>query len=82
MDVSTDTCNNLFLFYFARTSVATGYNLAQCIAGGTSPAIATLLADDVGVNAPGWLLTILAAIALFGLRFVAPNQASSSSIAA
>lgn len=62
----------IFLFFCFRTSVATGYNLAQCIAGGTSPAIATLLADDVGVNAPGWLLTILAVIALVGLRFVAP----------
>ena len=56
------------------TSVAIGYNVAQAIAGGSAPFMATLLVDDVGPNAPGWVLTLLAMVALLGLIVVAPNK--------
>ena len=55
------------------TSVAIGYNLAQAIVGGATPALATLLVDSLGPNSPGLLLTGLAFISLVGLRCVAPH---------
>ena len=56
------------------TSVSIGYNLAQALAGGFSPFIATLLVDEVGTAAPGILFTILAIISLIGLWGVAPRH--------
>ena len=58
------------------TSVAIGYNVAQAIAGGSTPFLATLLVDNVNPNAPGLILTALAAVGLFGLLVVAPNRES------
>lgn len=54
------------------TSVSIGYNLAQAIAGGSTPFLATILADKYGPKSPGFVLTALAVVSLFGLRFVAP----------
>jgi MHS family proline/betaine transporter-like MFS transporter len=54
------------------TSVSIGYNVAQAIAGGMSPFVATLLVDEVGVGAPGLLLLVLAIISVTGLWCVAP----------
>lgn len=56
------------------TSVAIGYNLAQALAGGSTPALATLLVDTLGPNSPGILLTGLAIVSLIGLRCVAPHS--------
>eukprot|EP00522_Entomoneis_paludosa_P003765 CAMPEP_0172474466 /NCGR_PEP_ID=MMETSP1065-20121228/69372_1 /TAXON_ID=265537 /ORGANISM="Amphiprora paludosa, Strain CCMP125" /LENGTH=550 /DNA_ID=CAMNT_0013232647 /DNA_START=67 /DNA_END=1719 /DNA_ORIENTATION=+ len=64
------------------TSVAIGYNLAQAIAGGTAPALATLLVDKVGVYSPGWMVTLLAVISLIGLRCVAPSGKAAGPIVA
>ena len=54
------------------TSVAIGYNIAQATAGGLAPMVATVLTDDVSRQAPGYILTFLAIIALAGLWVVAP----------
>lgn len=54
------------------TSVAVGYNVAQCIVGGSTPAFATWLVDTRGPESPGWIVTLLAAVALSGLWLVAP----------
>ena len=56
------------------TSVSIGYNVAQAIAGGMSPFVATLLVDKVGTGAPGLLLLALAVLSLTGLLYVAPKQ--------
>lgn len=53
------------------TSVAIGYNVAQALAGGLSPFLATFLADDIGPGAPGIMLFGLSFIALTGLWCVA-----------
>lgn len=55
------------------TSVAIGYNIAQAIAGGSTPFVATYVVDKVGARAPGWILTVAAVIALTGLLCVAPK---------
>jgi len=56
------------------TSVAIGYNVAQAIVGGSSPAVATLMVDKIGKDSPGYLLSIYAFLALIGLRCVAPKS--------
>lgn len=53
------------------TSVAVGYNLAHAIAGGSAPAIATYMAEDVAVWSPGCILSVLALVSLTGLVVVA-----------
>jgi MHS family proline/betaine transporter-like MFS transporter len=55
------------------TSAAVGYNIGMGIAGGLSPAMATYVVDRWGYKAPGFLLTVLAAISLAGLWIVAPS---------
>jgi len=60
------------------TSVSIGYNLAQAIAGGSTPFLATVLTEKAGPGSPGYILTALAAISLLGLRFVAPPPPSST----
>eukprot|EP00550_Attheya_septentrionalis_P009292 CAMPEP_0198294746 /NCGR_PEP_ID=MMETSP1449-20131203/24103_1 /TAXON_ID=420275 /ORGANISM="Attheya septentrionalis, Strain CCMP2084" /LENGTH=530 /DNA_ID=CAMNT_0043994801 /DNA_START=132 /DNA_END=1722 /DNA_ORIENTATION=- len=54
------------------TSVAIGYNIAQAMAGGISPSLATFLVDRVGVRSPGLLLSGLATLSLTGL-YLAPT---------
>jgi MHS family proline/betaine transporter-like MFS transporter len=54
------------------TSVSIGYNVAQALAGGMSPFLATLLVDEVGTSAPGILLVTLSVISVTGLLFVVP----------
>jgi len=56
------------------TSVAIGYNIAQALVGGATPAMATLLVDSLGQNSPGIILTGLAVVALIGLRCVSPHS--------
>lgn len=56
------------------TSVSVGYNMAQAIAGGMSPFVATLLVDEVGLAAPGLLLFVLAVFSLVGLWIIAPSS--------
>lgn len=60
------------------TSVAVGYNLAQALAGGITPFLATLISNDLGQRWPGWIITVVATISLVGLLFVAPKQQSKS----
>ena len=62
------------------TSVAIGYNVAQALAGGSAPALATLLVDRVGPNSPGWLMTFVASTSLTGLWCVAPLPKASESV--
>jgi MHS family proline/betaine transporter-like MFS transporter len=56
------------------TSVAIGYNLAQAIVGGATPALATVMVNTLGPNSPGFLLTGLAIISIIGLLCVAPRE--------
>ena len=46
---------------------AVGYNIAQAIIGGSSPAIATYLVDTHGQHAPGFFISVIAIFALIGL---------------
>jgi MHS family proline/betaine transporter-like MFS transporter len=55
------------------TSVAIGYNVAQAIAGGSAPSVATWMVGALGPKTPGFFLTLLAALSLVGLRCVAPS---------
>jgi len=56
------------------SSVAVGYNIAQAIAGGLSPALATVLTDKkYGVVGPGYLLSSLGFIGLVGLKLSPRN---------
>jgi MFS transporter, MHS family, proline/betaine transporter len=57
------------------TSANIGYNIAQALAGGSAPALATLAADRWGSSAPGYLYSVLAALALVGLWLVADDPA-------
>lgn len=59
------------------TSVAIGYNLAQATVGGLTPSVATIMVDSVGVNSPGWILTVLSILSLTGLWIVAPPVGAS-----
>jgi MHS family proline/betaine transporter-like MFS transporter len=56
------------------TSVAVGYNIAQAVGGGMSPAIATELVDRYGPISPGFYITFMATISLLGLLCVAPRK--------
>lgn len=56
------------------TSVAIGYNIAQALVGGATPALATLCVDNLGPYSPGILLTCFAFVSLIGLRCVAPHS--------
>jgi len=56
------------------TSVAIGYNVAQALGGGMSPAIATELVDKLGPKSPGFYVTIMASFSVMGLLFVAPRS--------
>lgn len=49
------------------TSVAVGYNIAQAIIGGSSPAIATYLVNTHGTHSPGYFISVIAIFALIGL---------------
>lgn len=55
------------------TSVAIGYNFAMAVFGGSSAAVATTLTDRYGNNAPGFLISVVAVLAMFGL-FLQPRQ--------
>ena len=55
------------------TSAAVGYNIGHACVGGLTPALATYMVDRFGYRTPGFLLTGLATIALFGLWVVAPD---------
>ena len=54
------------------TSMAIGYNVAQAIIGGLTPALATFLVDSVGPVAPAWIYTIVSCVVLVGLWVIAP----------
>jgi len=49
------------------TSASLGYDIAHATVGGFSPALATLMYDDVGMAGPGLLYPIFAALSLMGL---------------
>ena len=55
------------------TSVSIGYNVAQALAGGMSPFLATLLVDEIGIGAPGIILLVLATLSMTGLWYAAPK---------
>jgi hypothetical protein len=49
------------------TSVAVGYNIAQALVGGASPALATWLADNVALISPGFYISFIACLSVIGL---------------
>jgi hypothetical protein len=49
------------------TSVAVGYNFAQAVIGGSSPALATYLVDTYGLHAPGFMVSVIAILSVTGL---------------
>jgi len=49
------------------SSMSIGYNLAQCVFGGSAPAISTLLVDKVSLIAPGFYVSACAVIGFFGV---------------
>lgn len=55
------------------TAVAIGYNIAQGIMGGLSPAVATIMVSKVGMISPGIMYVIVALIALIGLYTAPPK---------
>jgi MHS family proline/betaine transporter-like MFS transporter len=55
------------------TSVNIGYNVAVSVCGGFAPAMATLLVDKYNNSSPGFIMTVLAAVAWLGL-WIAPKQ--------
>lgn len=55
------------------TSVAIGYNIALALFGGSSGALATKLTDSYGNNAPGFIVSTVALLAMLGL-FLQPKQ--------
>jgi MHS family proline/betaine transporter-like MFS transporter len=61
------------------TSMAVGYNLGVGLFAGVTPAMATYLVDRWGYLAPGYWMTFLASISLFGLWVVAPQQINNHS---
>eukprot|EP00978_Attheya_sp_CCMP212_P022262 scaffold66157_cov52-Attheya_sp.AAC.3 len=56
------------------TSFSVSYNIALCIWGGISPALATHLAFKYGDAAPGFLISGVACLSLFG-QWLAPKEA-------
>lgn len=52
------------------TSANLAYNMAVSLVGGFSPFVATLLQDEYGNAAPGYIVSVLAVFAWIGL-FVA-----------
>eukprot|EP00980_Cylindrotheca_fusiformis_P008802 scaffold1870_cov104-Cylindrotheca_fusiformis.AAC.3 len=54
------------------TSAAVGYNIGQACIGGVAPALATFMVDRFGYLSPGFLVTFMASLSLFGLWVVAP----------
>jgi hypothetical protein len=53
------------------TSVAVGYNIAQAVVGGSSPALATYLQDQYGNSSPGYMISVIACFSLAGLSLSA-----------
>ena len=49
------------------TSMNIGYNLAVGVCGGFSPAIATLLVDNLTTYSPGLILSVLSVVSIFGI---------------
>ncbi len=49
------------------TSAAFGYDLSHCTASAFSPLIATLLVQQYGVNAPGFIYPFFAVVSLLGM---------------
>lgn len=56
------------------TSVSIGYNIAQFLGGGLSPAIATEMVDKLGPESPGYYVSCVSLIAMIGLLCVAPRR--------
>lgn len=56
------------------TSVAIGFNVAQAIAGGLTPSLATFFVGNIGPQFPGFLLTVTSLVALSGLWIVSPTS--------
>mmetsp|Transcript_26020 Transcript_26020/g.36696 ORF Transcript_26020/g.36696 Transcript_26020/m.36696 type:complete len:221 (-) Transcript_26020:194-856(-) len=61
------------------TSVNVGYNIAVSIAGGFSPAMATLLVDRFTNSSPGYIITFTAALSLLGL-YIAPEESNTAQV--
>mmetsp|Transcript_24571 Transcript_24571/g.36062 ORF Transcript_24571/g.36062 Transcript_24571/m.36062 type:complete len:572 (-) Transcript_24571:140-1855(-) len=61
------------------TSVSVGYNMAQAVVGGSTPALATYLVDAVGTTSPGWIYVVIGCVSMVGLWVVAPPAPSSQS---
>ena len=49
------------------TSVSIGYNIALSCFGGCSGFLATVITDRVGLQAPGYIMSVVSLFAIFGL---------------
>jgi len=54
------------------TSVSVGYNVAHALIGGSAPALATLMVDEISPKSPGFFISLLACLSLLGLA-IAPK---------
>ena len=61
------------------TSMNIGYNLAVGVCGGFSPAIATLLVDNLTTYSPGLILSVLSAVSIFGIYLGSGNVSGNGS---
>ena len=64
----------LLTLSFSHFSISIGYNVAQALIGGTTPAIATVLVDTFGPTAPGFYVSFICVLSLIGLSIVSPRR--------
>lgn len=58
------------------TALSVAYNLTVGVIGGFTPAIATLLVDHVSKISPGFFISLLALVSLYGLH-ISPREGSN-----
>lgn len=63
----------LYVLSFDISMHSQNTSIFSAIIGGSSPALATWLVDNYGIHSPGFMISTIACISLFGL-FVAPTQ--------
>ena len=61
------------------TSAALGYDLAHCTASAFSPLVATVLVQEVGATAPGYIYPFFAVLAVIGM-FMSPKIQQSGGV--
>ena len=54
------------------TAIAVGYNISSALVGGFTPAVATIMVDEIGLVSPSLIYVVLSIFALTGL-YIAPK---------